>query len=238
MRRHRHSPSRHFRRRRPALRFTPYAWAKLQYLRDLGPTEVGGFGISSVGDPFLVEDIQLVPQFCTAVTVRFKDEGVADYFEEQVDLGRAPQEFARIWVHTHPANSADPSPTDETTFAAAFGSADWAVMMILARGDQTYARLRFGIGPVAEIQVPVCVDYSVPFLASDHFAWEAEFEHCVLVEELTQIQVTGRELDLATIDELVWPDDTIHLPPGAPECLPKPASPASRTSSRKGFWSS
>jgi len=34
-------------RRRPKpsrLRFTPYTWAKLLFLRDLGRTEVGGFG--------------------------------------------------------------------------------------------------------------------------------------------------------------------------------------------------
>ena len=29
----------------PVLRFTPYAWAKLLWLRDAGPTEIGGFGI-------------------------------------------------------------------------------------------------------------------------------------------------------------------------------------------------
>ncbi|TWU40156.1 hypothetical protein Q31b_35010 [Novipirellula aureliae] len=34
------------RRARPRLRFTPYAWAKLLCLRDAGPSEVGGFGIS------------------------------------------------------------------------------------------------------------------------------------------------------------------------------------------------
>jgi hypothetical protein len=223
---------------RPALRFTPYAWAKLRYLRDLGPTEVGGFGISSLADPFLVKDVHLVPQFCTAVTVRFQDEGIADYFEEQVDLGRSPQEFARIWVHTHPANSALPSHTDEMTFATAFGSADWAVMFILAREDQTYARVRFGVGPSAELTVPVRVDYSVPFPASDDPAWEAEFERCVVAEELTEALVTGRELDLAGIDELVRQEDTAPLPPGVVECLaPKPVSSDSRNSSRKGFWS-
>ena len=44
--------------------------------------------------------------------------------------------------------------------AADSAPADWAVMMILAREDQTYARLRFGIGPAAEIRVPVHIDYA------------------------------------------------------------------------------
>ena len=44
--------------RRPTLRFTPYAWAKLVFLRDLGPAEVGGFGISADDDLLLIEHAQ------------------------------------------------------------------------------------------------------------------------------------------------------------------------------------
>ena len=39
----------------PMLRFSPTAWAKLFYLRDLGDTEVGGFGISDPDDLLYVE---------------------------------------------------------------------------------------------------------------------------------------------------------------------------------------
>ena len=70
-----------------ALRFTPYAWAKLLYLRDIGPTEVGGFGISNPDDLLLVEDIELVQQDCTSVSVQFDDDSVADFFDRQVDVG-------------------------------------------------------------------------------------------------------------------------------------------------------
>ena len=54
----------------PTLRFTPWAWAKLLFLRDLGETEVGGFGISAENDLLLIEDIQMVRQRCTSVTVQ------------------------------------------------------------------------------------------------------------------------------------------------------------------------
>ena len=40
-----------------SLRLTPYAWAKLIYLRDLGETEVGGFGITAADDLLLVEGL-------------------------------------------------------------------------------------------------------------------------------------------------------------------------------------
>jgi hypothetical protein len=154
----------------------------LIYLRDLGETEVGGFGISRFTDLLLVEDIHLVKQSCSAVTVKFDDESVADYFDEQVDQGRTPEEFARIWVHTHPGDSPHPSTTDEETFDRCFGASDWAVMFIVASGGQTYGRLRFGTGPGGEFVLPVDVDFSLPFAGSDQTAWEAEYEQMVLPE--------------------------------------------------------
>ena len=46
--------------KRPVLRFMPPAWAKLLFLRDIGPTEIGGFGLAAAGDLLLIEDIALV----------------------------------------------------------------------------------------------------------------------------------------------------------------------------------
>ncbi len=65
-------------------------------LRDVGPSEVGGFGISNPGHLFLVEDIQLVEQVCTPVSVEFDDDSVADFCDRQVDEGRLLEQFARI----------------------------------------------------------------------------------------------------------------------------------------------
>ena len=78
-------------RQSPILRFNPTAWAKLLYLRDLGDTEVGGFGISAADDPLYIEDVQLVQQACTGVSVAFDDQAVADFFDQQVDQGRRPE---------------------------------------------------------------------------------------------------------------------------------------------------
>jgi hypothetical protein len=108
----------------PTLRLSPYAWAKLLHLRDRGRTEVGGFGVSSADDLLRVEDVCLVRQFCTRVTVRFDDSAVADYFDSQVDAGLAPERFGRVWVHTHPSSSAQPTTVDEVTFLRCFGTAD------------------------------------------------------------------------------------------------------------------
>jgi len=167
---------------KPALRLSPYAWAKLLFLRDFGLTEVGGFGITPADDLLFVEDVQPVRQFCTSVTVQFDDAAVADFFDEQIDQGLRPEQFGRIWIHTHPGDSAEPSGVDEETFSRVFDGCDWAVMAILACGGQMYARLRFNVGPSSSLLIPVEVDFSEPFPAADPTAWEQEYETYVGID--------------------------------------------------------
>ena len=193
--------------RRPCLRFTPHAWAKLIYLRDCGPTEVGGFGITQTNDPLLVTDLQLVKQTCTVASVGFDDRAVAEFFDQQVDRGLRPAQFARIWVHTHPGNSAQPSSVDEETFDRVFGPTEWAAMVILARGGQTYCRLQFHVGPGGGLVIPVRIDYSQPFDASDQAAWKSEFE--ANVKDVTPAALTPEHRALAdrNVNELQSPQD-------------------------------
>ena len=172
-------PGRRTARTAPVLRFTPTAWAKLQFFCRYGETEIGGFGIAPPDDLLLVEEFVTVKQEATAVSISFDDAAVADFFDGQVDGGRLPPQFARLWLHTHPADSPTPSATDEETFARVFGSCDWAVMFILARGGQNYARLRFNVGPGGDLLVPVEVDFARPFAAADHDAWAVEYERNV-----------------------------------------------------------
>jgi proteasome lid subunit RPN8/RPN11 len=160
---------------KPMLRFTPTAWAKLLYFRDCGETEIGGFGISNEEDLLLVEDFITVKQDVTIASVAFDDQAVADFFEDQVDAGRRPEQFGRIWLHTHPGNSPRPSGTDEETFRRVFGKCQWAVMFILAEKGKSYARLRFNTGPGGSVALPIEVDYGQAFAASDHDAWQAEY---------------------------------------------------------------
>jgi len=179
----------------------------LLYLRDAGETEVGGFGISSANDLLLVEDVRLVRQVCTAVTVKFDDASVADFLDEQVDMGRQPQQVSRIWVHTHPGSSASPSWTDEQTFSRCFGQSDWALMFILAQEGQTYARLRFNVGPGGTIEIPVDVDFSATFSAADPDAWQREYTDNVTIPEAgasvrRSVELWGDDPFLEAWDEL------------------------------------
>ena len=160
----------------PVLLFSPTAWAKLLYFRDKGETEIAGFGITQPNDLLRVEEFVTIRQEVTMASFCFEDACVADFFDAQVDAGKKPEQFARILTHTHPGNSATPSATDEENFQRVFGRCDWTVMFILAGGGQSYARLRFNVGPGGEVVIPVQVDYSPPFAGSDFAAWEAEYQ--------------------------------------------------------------
>lgn len=181
--------------------FSPYAWAKLVYLRDLGPTEIGGFGITNVLNPLLVIDFRLIRQLATPVTVAFDDTAVADFFDAQVDQGFVPQQFARIWIHTHPGRSPQPSRTDEETFTRVFAECDWAVMFILARSEDDYARLRFNAGPGGDIDLRVGIDYRAWFPGSNTAAWEAEY-HVNVIHDRTPTLTDWPEL---------WPSHAAEL---------------------------
>ena len=65
--------------------------------------------------------------------------------------------------------------TDEETFDRVFGRADWAMMFILANGGQSFARLRYNVGPRAEFEIPVSVDFTRPFGGCNHDAWKREY---------------------------------------------------------------
>ncbi len=169
----------------PVLRFSPLAWLKLQYLCHAGSTEVGGFGISCSGDLLYVEQVETLMQGTTSVSVEFSDSAVADHFDRFADQQVSPSRCGRIWIHTHPGASAQPSTVDEETFARVFGPCDWALMFILSRTGQTYGRLQFGSGPGGSILVPVAVDWASwphavqqegAFLAEHVKHWQHEYD--------------------------------------------------------------
>lgn len=144
---------------------------------------MGGFGVCFTDDLLRIDDVQLVKQSCTAVSVEFDDASVADFLDRQVDAGRRPQQCMRHWIHTHPGHCARPSTIDEATFGRVFGRSDWATMFILAEEGQTYARLQFNIGPGGACEPAVEIDCSHPFPGSDRDAWDQEYLANVLVAD-------------------------------------------------------
>jgi proteasome lid subunit RPN8/RPN11 len=170
-------------------------------MRDMTANEVGGFGVTKADDLLFVTDFVLVKQKVTPVSVSFDDESVANYFEDQVEVGRQPQQFARIWLHSHPGNSPEPSCTDEETFARVFGSCDWAIMFIVAQDGNTFARLRFNAGPGGEVKIPVCVDYTFEFDAADFEIWQQQYLANVAEDDIFSLNKKTKKSQNAQLEE-------------------------------------
>ena len=133
--------------------FSPSAWQKYILLRDMGGTEISAMAICFDPDePLKINDLYVPEQTCSSAYTEFDDDALSELYEmygPQIDpdddtklTGLHPYQFSRIWLHTHPGQSAKPSGTDHTTFKERFGPPDWAVMFILARGGQTHCELK------------------------------------------------------------------------------------------------
>jgi proteasome lid subunit RPN8/RPN11 len=159
------------------LQFSPYAWAKLKFMCASVSTEIGGMAISDLEDPLLIVDIAIPKQVVNAAYVRFDDTAYADLMFELCDPDGEykfqPVQCQRIWIHTHPGTSPYPSGVDEATFARTWGACDWAVMFILAKGGEFYARLeeRHQNGLCTVHKLDALVRWELPFPAADHEAW-------------------------------------------------------------------
>jgi len=151
-----------------------------------------------------VNDVVLLQQTCTDVTVAFDDAAVADFFDDQIDAGRRPENFGRIWIHTHPGHSAQPSQVDVETFARVFGCCDWAVMFILARNGATYGELKRSGKSVAE-KLSVGIDFRQEFTASNQAAWEQEYLQSVQEAPLPLLWDLGEWFDYEFSSSKQWP---------------------------------
>jgi hypothetical protein len=182
------------------VRLTPYAFAKARFIRDLEDLEVSGYCITSKDDPLLIQDFMLVKQEVGPASIDMDGDSIGEFYERMVELGYQPCEFARIWMHTHPGTSPNPSGTDEETFKKHFSDPDWSVMLILAKGGAWYARLRFNIGPGGSMEVPVEIDWDEEFPESNQAEWFREYE----------LNVTERKVivrPFAHPNAATWPPD-------------------------------
>ena len=142
--------------------FTTLAWLKLQYMCHKADTEVCGFGISDEKNFLKIIDFMTVKQQSTTASVDPDPNSMADLAADYAQKGVHISRVLRVWIHTHPKMSANPSGTDESTFREQFGSCDWAVMAIVSKTNDKYARLRIGQtthGIFVSKELPVSIDW-------------------------------------------------------------------------------
>lgn len=92
--------------------------------------------ITGTEDPMYVTDFDFILQECTSVKTDFDTDAQNEWMQNRLLSGENPDNFARIWAHTHPGPSASPSTTDWETFQEVMGDAAWGVMLILGTGNE------------------------------------------------------------------------------------------------------
>lgn len=163
------------------IKFTPTAYAQILRVCQEAETEIGFWGITDPDNPLLIVGLHMPKQACTVASCSFDETGIGESVEELSKLGLHVSQYGRVWIHTHPGNSPNPSGKDEQTFSEDFKGKPFAVMMILAKGGQWYARAKWDGSNVPllsrEIDVSVCWDCE--FEGSDWLEWTNELSEKV-----------------------------------------------------------
>lgn len=179
--------------------FSGLAWLKLKWFRDKGHSEVSAWAITKKENPLYVTDLKFIKQKNTVAFTKFDDDAIALMCYQLGEEGIEPNNCMRIWVHTHPGNSASPSGHDETQFNDCIGVNDWFVMLILAKDDSTTCRIGMNtsFGKTSQ-EINVKHSFSIEDLKDKNIpeiikSWEEEYNTNVSIEtyqNTTRNQVT------------------------------------------------
>jgi hypothetical protein len=186
--------------------FTPYAWAKLLYMRDKGPTEVAGMGITDDENPLYVTDFFLLPQEASSHFVEFDDGAVTEFIDEMLDEDIHPINCARVWIHTHPGNMSTPSGHDEQEFKKVFAEYDFRVMAIVDRSGGSSAHLEYK-NPNHRTKIDIDVDFACQFDGTDVAEWDLEYEACVKQKSFFPEVVSQASNAITSGQAWHWDDD-------------------------------
>lgn len=126
-----------------SLIFHPIAWLELKWFLLHKPVEVSCMGIAEIPDhPLYITRLAWLPQNNSAGFVEFHEGAFSTHLNDSLDAGLQPYQATRIWIHTHPGGSPNPSGQDEDQLTQFMALNDWTVMFIMARTGATFCRLR------------------------------------------------------------------------------------------------
>lgn len=163
-----------------------YAYYKWKYMCYSTPLEVSAYGFArgdqSFQDLLYIEDLVILDQECSTAYTTMDADAILEYYDKLADRDIPLQRGTRVWFHTHPVMSAEPSSTDTDTFAESFDGPDWSVMAIISQTDDMSARLKITT-PLAAIEedINIKVDWSsysrdLKRMAMEMESWEEEIK--------------------------------------------------------------
>ena len=165
----------------PRLTLTAFAYQKLCYWEAMSrKEEVSCFGISTrKEEPLRVSELFMPAQEVTANSTDPTEEGLADMFDILLGAGLEPNQFARIWIHTHPFKS-EPSTKDFATCREVFGECDWFIMLI--KGNDGFTCYMYSMtGVPVRNKLAVGIDYCNPGLPTKIVqGWTDTFQNNVV----------------------------------------------------------
>jgi len=162
---------------------SPLAFLHWQFICHAGKTEACAFGVSKPNVPTYVESLHIPKQSCTPAYCESDDDELLDLLMQTMTGKYVEGQVGRVWLHTHPGSSAQPSSIDETTFKDVWtGPQDFYAMLILARGGETYCRTKSPTDVDSRQRTPstVRVDWArlpelLPQLPALTTGWAAEY---------------------------------------------------------------
>lgn len=166
----------------PELLFSEYAWHKLKYLYDKSvdkKTEISFCGISTAEKPLYVKDVVMPKQKGHSTETEWDSEDISEFVNQMLDKGYKPEEFFRIWIHTHPGFSCNPSGHDEKQIVELFGNVNFGVMAIMGKDHKMSAHLILNYKSLRTItEIPV--KYELPDYSEHHEKWDEEIEEAII----------------------------------------------------------
>lgn len=167
--------------KRSAMRmeFTLNAWTKLLWFRDRGPTEVGGIGVLDPDNLSRITDFVPLKQECSDIETNLDKEDVHRFQLDMMEKELPWDCFSRVWIHTHPGDSAHPSSTDWDAFnGPSMTDPDWSCMLIVSKTGNISCRIRYNIGPGTITEVPVDISgIPAPGSRMDMDEWEDTYKN-------------------------------------------------------------
>ncbi len=104
----------------------------LRLLQENGDTEFSAFGFMPDVATREITDLFVPLQYNSPGGTHMDDEGVAKLFSLLSEEGLEHEQYGRVWIHSHPTFSVQPSGTDWSTLKRTFGRCPWVLMIIVS----------------------------------------------------------------------------------------------------------